>query len=127
VTRRPLSSYARLILRPPKRFITLGAAPLLAGLLMVDLLRSWRHLFSAVLALSTDGGPIDHRLREAYTGSLQKISPNPDLPPHLRGDFAKLMEELTDLLSEHSQVDTKRASAVAKKVVVLYDRVTKEL
>jgi hypothetical protein len=37
------------------------------------------------------------------------------------------MEELTDLLSEPSQVDTKRASAVAKKVVVLYDRVTKEL
>lgn len=116
-----------MILRPPKRFITLGAAPLLAGSLMVDLLRSWRHLFSAVLALSTDGGPIDHRLREAYTGSLKKISPNPDLPHHLRGDFEKLMEELTELLSGQSDIDARRASALAKKVVVLYDRVTKEL
>lgn len=94
---------------------------------MIDLLRSWRHLFSAVLALSTDGGPIEQRLRDAYTGSLQKISPDPDLPEHLRGDFEGLMEELADLLSGYSDKDAKRASAAAKKVVVLYDRVTKEL
>ncbi len=94
---------------------------------MVDLLRSWRHLFSAVLALSTDGGSIDQRLREAYTGNLQKISPNPDLPDHLRGDFEELMEELAVLLNGYSDTDAKRASALAKKVVVLYDRVTKEL
>lgn len=114
-------------MRALRRFITLGAGSASVACRMVDLLRSWRHLFSAVLALSTDGGPIDQRLREAFTGSLQKISPNPDLPHHLRGDFQALMEELKNLLSGYSDKDAKRASALAKKVVVLYDRVTKEL
>lgn len=94
---------------------------------MSELLTGWRHLFSAVLALSTDGGPVERRLKEAYRGSLQKISSNPDLPSHLREDFEKLMEELTDLFAGHNQSDGKRASYLAKQVVVLYDRVTKEL
>lgn len=94
---------------------------------MADPLRSWRRLFSAALTLSMDGGSIDQRLREACAGSLHKISPHPDLPTHLRGDFEKLMEELTDFLDGHNPQDAKHASSLAKRVVVLYDRVTKEL
>ena len=93
---------------------------------MTDLVKSWRHLFSAVLALSTDEGVIERRLRAAYTGSLQKISPTSDLPARLRADFEALMRELTDFFAERTQ-DPKRASTLAKKVVTLYDRVTKEL
>lgn len=94
---------------------------------MSDLLTGWRHLFSAVLALSTDGGPVDRRLREAYRGSLQRISPDSDLPAHLREEFVALMEDMATLFGELDQSDSKRASFLAKKVVVLYDRVTKEL
>ncbi|MFL6624258.1 MAG: hypothetical protein ACJ8J7_08615 [Sulfurifustaceae bacterium] len=95
---------------------------------MVEPLKSWRHLFSAVLALSTDGGTVERRLEAAFTGNLQKIVPDRDLPHHLREDFAKLMHELTDLFGDgNKHNDSRRASLLAKKVVALYDRVTKEL
>lgn len=92
-----------------------------------DLLTGWRHLFSAVLALSTDGGPVDRRLQEAYRGSLQKISPDPHLPQHLQADFETLMDELRGFFGSRGPDDMKRAASLARKVVVLYDRVTKEL
>ena len=93
---------------------------------MTDPVKSWRHLFSAVLALSTDEGVIERRLRAAYAGSLQKISPTSDLPASLCADFETLMRDLTGFFAEQTQ-DPRRASALAKKVVTLYDRITKEL
>lgn len=94
---------------------------------MADLLTGWRHLFAAVLALSTDGGSVDRRLQEAYRRSLRKISPTPHLPQHLRAEFDELMDELRVFCSRQDEDDAKRASQLARKVVVLYDRLTKEL
>jgi hypothetical protein len=94
---------------------------------MGDFLTSWRHLFTAVLVLGADEGTIDERLREAYHGGLNRISRNPGLPEYLRADFDNLMTELDELLSAPRPLDTKQASRLAKQVVGIYDRLTKEL
>lgn len=93
----------------------------------MDLITTWRHLFAAVLGLVSDQGTIDQRLREAYLGGLSRISCNPGLPDPLQGDYEKLMTELGDLFGGPDPVDVKRASRLAKRVVALYDQVTKEL
>jgi hypothetical protein len=93
----------------------------------MDLITTWRHLFSAVLGLGSDQGPVDRRLREAYLGGLKRVSPNGGLPDPIRGDYEKLMAELDDLFKGAAPVDLKRASRLAKQVVAIYDRVTKEL
>jgi hypothetical protein len=93
---------------------------------MTDLVKSWRHLFSAILALSTDEGVIERRLHAAYSKSLRKILPTSDLPAHLRTEFEQLIRDLEDLYAAPAQ-DSKRAASLARKVVTLYDRITKEL
>ena len=93
----------------------------------MDVITTWRHLFAAVLGLVSEQGTVDQRLREAYLGGLSRISGNPGLPEHLQGDYEKLMTELADLFAEPGPVDVKRASQLAKRVVALYDRVTREL
>lgn len=94
----------------------------------MDLITAWRHLFSAVLTLGADQGTVDQRLREAYVGGLSRVSPNPGLPDPIREDYDKLMAELADLFEGgQSPIDTRRASQLAKRVVAIYDRVTKEL
>ena len=93
----------------------------------MDLITSWRHLFSAVLRLGADEGTVDERLREAYRGGLARISAGAGLPQNLQTEYAKLMEELDQLFREGAAVDVKRASRLAKRVVALYDRVSKEL
>ena len=94
---------------------------------MSDLNTNWRHLFAAVLVLGADEGTIDQRLREAYVGGLSRISRNPGLPLHLFGDFERLMAELSEIYDKPGEVDAKQASRLAKQIVALYDRVTKEL
>lgn len=93
----------------------------------MDLLTTWRHLFSAVLTLGSDQGTVDQRLRQAYLGGLSRISRNPGLPDHIQGDYDKLMVELTQVFDGGGPIDTRRASRLAKHVVAIYDRVTKEL
>ncbi len=95
--------------------------------LHMDLITTWQHLFSAVLTLGSNQGTVDERLRQAYIGGLSRISPNPGLPDHIQEEYDKLMSELTDLYKHQGSIDTKRASLLAKRVVAIYDRVTKEL
>lgn len=94
---------------------------------MADLLKCWRHLFSAVLALGARTSPVDQRLREAYVNELQKLSPQDDLPEDLQAEFRKLMDELAETYQGSGAVDERQASRLAKRVVVIYDRVTKKL
>jgi hypothetical protein len=94
---------------------------------MSDLLTNWRHLFAAVLVLGADEGAIDERLQQAYRGALSRISRNPGLPIHLFGEFEALMKDIEDLYATPGDVETKRASQLAKRVVALYDRITKQL
>lgn len=93
----------------------------------MDLITSWRHLFSAVLRLGADEGTVDQRLREAYQGGLARIPRDAALPGNLQTEYAKLMAELEDLFNGDGKVDMRRASRLAKRVVALYDRVSKEL
>lgn len=93
----------------------------------MDLITTWRHLFSAVLTLGSDQGAVAQRLRQAYVGALRRIAPNPGLPHPIREDFDKLMTELGDLFDGQETIDATRASRLAKRVVAIYDRVTKEL
>lgn len=93
----------------------------------MELITTWRHLFSAVLRLGADEGTVDQRLREAYQGGLARIAANPELPENLQTEYAKLMDELDQLFDQGDAIDVKRASRLAKRVVALYDRVSKEL
>lgn len=93
----------------------------------MDLITSWRHLFTAVLRLGANEGTVDQRLREAYRGELVPIARNGGLPDHLQPEYAQLMAALEDLLEDEDKIDTRRASRLAKRVVKLYDRVSREL
>lgn len=93
----------------------------------MDLATSWRHLLSAVLRLGADEGTVDERLREAYAKGLRRISRNPSLPDHLRQEYEQLMSELDHLFGSGDEIDIRRASRLAKRVVALYDHVNKEL
>lgn len=93
---------------------------------MADLLKSWRHLFSAVLALGARASSVEYRLHAAYVNELQRLSPQDDLPTELRADFQALMDELATIYSAGDRADEQTASHLAKRVVVLYDRVTRQ-
>lgn len=93
---------------------------------MADVLKSWRHLFSAVLALGARASSVEYRLRAAYINELQRLSPHEDLPKELRADFAALMNELATMYNNPDRADEQKACRLAKQVVVLYDRVTRQ-
>lgn len=98
---------------------------------MIDLIHAWRHFFSAVVLLAAGSGPVAERLKLAYFDSLLHISPNPHLPEDLQTDFAALMNELKsiypDRLADPERIDSTRAARLAKRVVSLYEGVTKKL
>lgn len=93
---------------------------------MADVLKSWRHLFSAVLALGARATSVQHRLRSAYLNELVRLSPQDDLPKELRAEFQALMDELGKMYSDGERTDQKQASRLAKRVVVLYDQITRQ-
>jgi hypothetical protein len=84
-----------------------------------------RHFLSAVCVLGTSEGSIVERLRAAYRDHLSPLSGNSALPEYMRDDYEKLMAELGELLGGREDIDTRRAARAAKRIVVLYDRVTK--
>jgi hypothetical protein len=93
---------------------------------MADKLTSWRHLYFAVLALSTDAGAIEERLRIAYS-AISQIPPPHDGSSYLKDELHKLSVDLADFLRDGQVVDAKRASRIAKQIVMLYDKVTKDV
>jgi hypothetical protein len=62
---------------------------------MADKLTSWRHLYAAVLALSTDAGAIEERLRIAH-GAISQLSPPHDCSPCLKDDVQRLSTDLAN-------------------------------
>ncbi len=93
---------------------------------MADVIKSWRHLFSAVLALGARTTSVQHRLRSAYVNELLRLSPQHDLPQELRAEFQTLMEDLGQMYHAGERADEKQAARLAKQVVVLYDRITRQ-
>lgn len=98
---------------------------------MIDLIHAWRHLFSAVVLLATGSGQVAERLKLAYFENLLHISTNPHLPEDLQEAFVSLMAELQvvypDRLTSPETVDGARAARLAKRVVSLYEGVTRRL
>lgn len=82
-----------------------------------------RQLLSAVSTLGADPGTIEQRLRRVYEGELSQIA---GLTAEAGRDYDRLMAELAELLGGQSRFDLKRASALAKRVVALYERVISE-
>lgn len=92
----------------------------------MDLLTTRRHLLAAVFALGAHDGTIEQRLHAAYERGLRRISASPGLPDHMRTEYDALMAELADFLGGHGEMDGQRASRLAKRVVMLYQRAIKE-
>lgn len=93
----------------------------------MDITTIKRHLLAAVYTLGTDVETIEQRLRKVYEGDLLPIAANPDLLARLRSDFEVLMADLSDLLAARSRIDLKRASLLARQVVLFYQQVATEL
>lgn len=91
----------------------------------MDEIKTKRHLLAAVSTLGAVEGTVGQRLRLAYERHLRGLPPNADLPESVRGDYASLLRELARLFVDAGQVEEKSAAALAKRVVALYDRVSK--
>jgi len=85
-----------------------------------------RRLFAAVHALAYDEGTVDVRLRKVYEGELRLVA-GLTLPSKIRRDYELLMADLVQLLEGQSNVDLRRASLLAQRVVTLYERIVDEL
>lgn len=96
-----------------------------SGCAEMDLKLTRHHLFSAVLALSTENGGLVDRLRAAHAAGLRHIARNPGVPAHLRASFDEIVRGL-DELSTSSSVDDEWARRVAKGIVNLYQQVNQE-
>lgn len=98
---------------------------------MIDLIHAWRHLFSAVVLLATGSGPVTERLKLAYFDNLLHICPNPQLPEDLQPELVALLDELRsiypDRLTDPESVGHARAARLARRVVSLYEGVTRKL
>lgn len=90
----------------------------------MDRIKTRRHLLAAVSTLGAVEGTVAQRLRAAYERHLRGLSPNADLPESVRGEYASLLRELAAMFSDSAQLE-ERAAPFAKRIVALYDRVSK--
>lgn len=90
----------------------------------MDRIKTKRHLLAAVSTLGAVEGTVAERLRAAYERHLRGLSPNADLPESVRGEYASLLRELAAMFSDSAQLE-ERAAPFAKRIVALYDRVSK--
>lgn len=91
----------------------------------MDRIKTKRHLLAAVSTLGAVEGTVGQRLRMAYDRHLRGLPPNADLPESVRGDYESLLRELARLFVDVEQVEERVAAPLAKRVVALYDRVSK--
>lgn len=91
----------------------------------MDGIKTKRHLLAAVSTLGAVEGTVGQRLRLAYEKHLRGLPPNPDLPESVRGDYELLLRELAAVFAEPGQLEERIAGPFAKRVVALYDRVSK--
>lgn len=84
-----------------------------------------QRLLSAVRTLGAGEGNLDQRLRAAYREHLVELSVSSGLPPSFERDFNKLMAELGQFFNGGDSTDPRRASSFAKRVVALYDQVSR--
>lgn len=95
----------------------------------MDQIRTWRHTFGAVQALSFGTKPVGDRLRDAYFEHLKLISPNPDVPLDLQAEYQQLMSELGRLYPNRRvrKVEKEQGRQLALEVVAFYEKLLKTL
>ncbi len=76
-------------------------------------------LYSAVHTLGSDIAPLEQRLRKIYRYDLIRIGAAYGLPNGMAEDFHALMNDLRQLL-DAADIDIKRASRLAKRIVAFY-------
>lgn len=86
-------------------------------------------LYSALLILACQPGPIDERLEAAYRMAISSIEPHLDVPPEFKAEFQRLREELHKefvFQARGPSNDRKQwAAGMATRIVALYDKLAR--
>lgn len=88
-----------------------------------ELTAALQRLYQAVLALASEEGKIEERLRVAYFDHLRVISPS-SLPAEVRGEWESIRTELDGMYSATDGakgVDGLRAVDLAQRILLVYD------
>ena len=95
---------------------------------------TWEKLHVAVIDLAAGTGSIQDRLYYAYSGALILLYEQDDFPEEMREQFEAIQTELTSVkpsgnegsikASTDAMTDSK-ATEIAKKIVSLYDSITR--
>ena len=89
-------------------------------------------LYNALVILASEPGSIDERLEKAYRLAIAPVDAQLDIPPSLTAEFVKIRHELQqqyfnpgDARFDDGLDRRKWASAVAARVVALYDKLAR--
>ena len=86
-------------------------------------------LYSALLILACQPGPIDERLEAAYRMAIGSIEPHLDIPPDFKAEFQVIREELhKEFVFQSRGPSTMRkqwAAGMATRIVALYDKLAR--
>lgn len=88
-------------------------------------------LYSALLVLACQPGPIQERLEAAYRLAIGSVDPQLDIPPEFKSEFQKLRQELHKefvFRVAHGSDATARkkwATDMATRIVALYDKLAR--
>lgn len=91
----------------------------------MDRTRTKRHLLAAVSTLGAVEGSVSQRVRAAYEKHLRSLPLQADLPEAVRDDYESLLRELAAVYTAATEMEERIAAVFAKRVVALYDRVSK--
>ena|SRR5215216_5083911 len=95
----------------------------------------WEKFHVAVLCLASGRGSIQDRLANAFVSALIRLEPKEDLPPELQTEFSSIVEEMTkvgptgdegSIMATANIMPAERASAIAEKIVEMYDTITRQ-
>lgn len=86
-------------------------------------------LYSALLILACQPGPIDERLEAAYRLAISSIDPQLDIPPDFKAEYQRIREELHKEFVFHTRGPSSSrkqwAADTATRIVSLYDKLAR--
>ena len=86
-------------------------------------------LYSALLILACQPGPIDERLAAAHRLAIGTIDPHLDIPPEFKAEFQRIRDELHKEFVFHTRGPGNSrkqwAGDMATQIVALYDKMAR--
>lgn len=86
-------------------------------------------LYSALLILACQPGPIDERLETAYRMAISAIEPHLDIPPEFKAELQLIRQELHNefVFQSRGSGNGRRqwAAGMATRIVALYDKLAR--